>query len=99
MLLYTNSLNSITNRGKWACSSQIGALPPGQKCIVAAARERLSVCIRPGLYLVEWTRHNMDRSQIVAAYNARQSRSQVELSRILVSLEIECFLRKMAMTR
>ena len=34
----------------------------------------------------------MDRSQIVAAYNARQSGSQVELSRISVSLEFECFL-------
>ena len=34
----------------------------------------------------------MDRSQIVATYNARQSGSQVELSHILVSLEFECFL-------
>ena len=37
--------------------------------------------------------HNMDRSQIVVAYNARQSGSQVELSRISVSLEFECFLK------
>ena len=34
----------------------------------------------------------MDRSQIVAAYNVRQSGSQVELSRISISLEFECFL-------
>ena len=68
MLLYISSSNSTSGRGKWACSSQIGAMPPGQKCIVAAARERLSVCVRPGLHLVEWTRHNMDSSQIVAAY-------------------------------
>ena len=33
----------------------------------------------------------MERSQIVSAYNARQSGSQVELSRISVSLEVECF--------
>ena len=49
--------------------------------------------------LIEWTRHSMDCSQMVAAYNARQSGSQVELSHILVSLEFECFLEKMAMTR
>ena len=83
---------SISNRGKWTCPSRIGALPPGQKCIVAAAREHLSVCVSPGLHLIEWTRHNMDRSQIVAAYNARQSGSQGELSLISVSLESECFL-------
>ena len=59
----------------------------------------MSVCVRPGLHLVEWTRHSMDCSQIVAAYNARQSGSQVELSRISVSLEFECFLEKLAMTR
>ena len=94
-LLYTSSIYSISNRGKWVCLSRIGALPPGQKCIVAAARE----CVRPGLHLVEWTRHSMDCSQIVAAYNARQSGSQVELSRISVSLEFECFLEKLAMTR
>ena len=35
----------------------------------------------------------MDSSQIVAAYIARQSGSQVELSRITVSLEFECFLQ------
>ena len=52
----------------------------------------MSVCVRPSLHLVEWTRHSMDCSQIVAAYNARQSGSQVELSRISVSLEFECFL-------
>ena len=40
-LLYTSCFYSISNRGKWACSSRIGALPPGQKGIVAAARERL----------------------------------------------------------
>ena len=90
MLPYT----STSNRGKWACSSQIGTLPPGQKCIVTAARERLSVCVRPDLHLLEWTRYNMDRSQIVAAYNARHPGSQVELSRILVSLEFKCFLAK-----
>ena len=59
----------------------------------------ISVCVRPGLHPAEWTRHSMDCSQIVAAYNARQSGSQVELSRISVSLEFECFLEKMAMTR
>ena len=59
----------------------------------------MSVCVRPGLSLVEWKRHSMNCSQIVAAYNARQSGSQVELSHILVSLEFECFLEKMAMTR
>ena len=53
----------------------------------------MSVCVRPGLHLVEWTRHSMDCSQIVGAYNARQSGSQVELSRISVSLELECFLK------
>ena len=52
----------------------------------------MSVCVRLGLHLVEWTRHSMDYSQIVAAYNARQSGSQVELSRISVSLEFEWFL-------
>ena len=52
----------------------------------------MSVCVRPGLHLVEWTRHSMDCSQIVAAYNARQSGSQVELSCISVSLEFECFM-------
>ena len=57
------------------------------------------VCVRPGLLLVEWTRHGMDCSQIVGAYNARQSGSQGELSRISVSLVFECFLEKMAMTR
>ena len=98
-LLYTGNFPSISNRGKWACFSRIGALPPGQKCIVAAARERLSVCVSPGLHLVEWTRHNMDVSQIVAAYNARQCESQVELSRISVSLEFECFLEKMTVIR
>ena len=56
----------------------------------------MSVCVRSGLDLVEWTRHSMERSQIMAA---RQSGSQVELSRILVSLEFECFLEKMAMTK
>ena len=59
----------------------------------------MSVCVRPGLHLVEWTRHSMDCSQIVAAYSVRQSGSQVELSRISVSLEFECFLKKMAMAR
>ena len=59
----------------------------------------MSVCVRPSLHLVEWTRHSMDCSQIVAAYNARQSGSQVELSRISVSLEFEFFLEKMAMTK
>ena len=54
----------------------------------------MSVCVRPGLHLVEWTRHSMDCSQIVAAYNACQSGSQVELSRISVSLEFKCFLEK-----
>ena len=54
----------------------------------------MSVCVKPGLHLVKWTRHSMDCSQIVAAYNARQSVSQVELSRMLVSLEFECFLEK-----
>ena len=49
----------------------------------------MPVCVRPGLHLVGWTRHSMDCSQIVAAYNARQSGSQVELS-----LEFECFLEK-----
>ena len=93
-LLYTGNFPSISNTGKWACPSQIRALPPGQKCIIAAARERLSVCVSPGLHLIEWTRHNMDRSQIVATYNARQSGSRIELSRILVSLEFECFLEK-----
>ena len=44
-------------------------------------------------------RLSMDCSQIVAAYNARQSGSRVELSCISVSLEFECFLEKMAMTR
>ena len=56
----------------------------------------MSVCVRSGLHLVEWTRHSMECSQIVAA---RQSGSQVELSRILVSLEFECFLEKMALTK
>ena len=91
-LLNTDNFSRISNRGKWACLSQIGALPPGQKCIVAAARERLSVCVSPGLHLVKWTRHNMDPSQIVAAFNARQSGSQVELPRISVSLGFDCFL-------
>ena len=59
----------------------------------------MSVCVRPGLHLVEWTRHSMDCSQIVVAYNARQFGSQVELSRISVSSEFECSLQKMAMTR
>ena len=59
----------------------------------------MSVCVRPGLHLIQWTRHSMDCSQIVAAYNARQSGSQVELSRISVSLEFEFFLEKMAMTK
>ena len=54
----------------------------------------MSVSVRPGLHLVEWTRHSMDCSQIVAAYNARQSGSQVELSRISVSLEFECFMER-----
>ena len=54
----------------------------------------MPVCVRPGLHLVEWTRYSIDCSQIVAAYNARQSGSQVELSRISVSLEFECFLEK-----
>ena len=56
--------------------------------------KRMSVCVIPSLHLFEWTSHTMDCSQIVAAYNARQSGSQVELSRILVSLEFECFLEK-----
>ena len=56
------------------------------------------VCIRPNYISsngpgTAWT------SQIVAAYNAHQSGSQVELSRISVSLKFECFLEKMAMTR
>ena len=59
----------------------------------------MSVCVRPGLHLVEWTRHSKDCSQIVTAYNARQSGSQLELSRISVSLEFEFFLEKMGMTR
>ena len=59
----------------------------------------LFVCVRPGLHLVEWTRHSMDCSQIVAAHNARQPGSQVELSCISVSVEFERFLEKMAMTR
>ena len=59
----------------------------------------MSVWARPGLHLVEWSRHSMDCSQIVAAYNARQSGFQVELWRISVSLEFECFLEKMGMTR
>ena len=95
MLPYT----STSNRGKWAYSSKIGALPPGQKCIVAAARERLSVCVRPGLHLVEWTRHNMDRSQIVAAYNACDPGSQVELSRIWSLWNLNVSWEKMVMTR
>ena len=41
MLLYTSSFHSISNRGKWACSSRIRVLPPGQKCIVATAKECL----------------------------------------------------------
>ena len=93
-LLYTGNFPSISIRGKWAYSSRIGGLPAGQKCIVAAARERLSVYVSPSLHLVEWTRNNMDRSQTVAAYNARQSGSQVELSRISISLEFNCFLEK-----
>ena len=100
MLLYTSSFHRLSNRGKWACSSRIRHLPPGQKCIIAAARNVcLSVCVRPALHLVKWSRHRMDCSQIVAAYNVRQSGSQVELSRISVSLEFECFLEKMSMTR
>ena len=94
LLLYTSNFPSISNRGKWASPSQIGALPRGQKCIAAAVRERMSVCVSPDLHLIEWVRHKMDRSQIVVAYNTRQSGSQVELSRILVSLEFECFLEK-----
>ena len=39
------------------------------------------------------------RSLSVAAYNARQSKSQVELSHISVSLEFECFLEKIAVIR
>ena len=58
-----------------------------------------SVCVRPDLHLVEWSRHSMDCSEIVAGYNARQSGSQVELSRISISLEFEFFLEKMGMTR
>ena len=54
----------------------------------------MSVCIMPSLHLVKWTTHSMDCSQIVAAYNARPSGSQVELSRISVSLELEWFLEK-----
>ena len=92
LLLYRDNFPSISNRGKWAYPSQIMELPPYQKCIVAVARERLFICVSPDLHLVEWTRHNMDSSQIVAAYIARQSGSQVELSRITVSLEFECFL-------
>ena len=42
-LPYTSSFHSILDRGKWACSSQIRALPPCQKCIAAAARECLFV--------------------------------------------------------
>ena len=64
-----------------------------------SCRMGMSVCVRPGLHLVEWTRHSMDCSQSVAAYNTRQSGSQVELSRISVSLEFECFLEKMTMKR
>ena len=59
----------------------------------------MSVCVRPGLHLVKWTRHSMDCFQIVAAYNERQYGSQEELSRISFSLEFERFLEKMAMTR
>ena len=32
----------------------------------------MSVGVRPGLHLVKSTKHSMDCSQIVAAYNARQ---------------------------
>ena len=88
---YKGQFPSISNIGKWACPSRIGVLPPGQKCIVVAARKHPSVCVSPGLHIVEWTKLNMERSQIVSAYNARQSGSQVELSRISVSLEVECF--------
>ena len=59
-----------------------------------SCRMGMSVFVRPGLHFVEWTRHSMDCSQIVVAYNTRQSGSQVELSRILVSSEFECFLEK-----
>ena len=52
----------------------------------------MSICVRPGIHLVKWIRHSMDCSQIVAAYNVRQSGSQVELSRFSVSSEFECFL-------
>ena len=97
-LPYTSSFHSISNRGKSACSSRIGALPPPPE-VHCSCCKGMSVCVRPGLHLVEWTRHSMDCSQIVAAYNARQSGSQVELSRISVSLEFECFLEKMAMTK
>ena len=58
----------------------------------------MSVCVRPCLHLVEWARHGMDCSQIVAAYNPRQSGSQVELSHISVSLKFECFLEEMVIT-
>ena len=66
-------------------------------CLLARSASQLShgnvLCARPGLHLVEWTRHSMDCSQIMAGYNACQSGSQVEPSRILVSLEFECFMK------
>ena len=61
--------------------------------------KEMSVCVIPGLHLVEWSRESTDCSQIVAAYNARQSGSQMELFGISVSLEFECFLEKMGMRR
>ena len=80
-------------------SSQLNQGPAPWPEVHRSCCMEMSVCVRPGLHLVEWTRHSMYCSQIMAAYNACQSGSQVELSRILVSLEFECFLEKMAMTR
>ena len=62
-LPYTSSFHSISNSGKWACSSQIGALPPWPEVHLSCCKG-MSVCVRPGLHLhlVEWTRHSMDFS-------------------------------------
>ena len=88
-LLNTGNFSSISNRGKLACSSRIEALPPGQSApSVCLSKSWLTSCLMNQV--------QMGHSQIVAAYNVRQSESQVELSRILVSLEFECFLEKMA---
>ena len=73
--------------------------PPHWPEVHRSCFKGMPVCVRPGLYLVEWTRHSMECSQIVAACNARQSGSQVELSRISVSLEFEYFLEKVVMTK